>query len=544
MKMTTEKTQKGYRYMITGLMLFTLMLTGCPLPDTGTVTEMQGEYQEDARAVLNGKVKQVACGGAFSMVLMSDGTLWAAGHNEYGELGLGHNSNVTTFTRVMSGVKEVACGWYFTLVLKTNGTLWAAGRNDRGQLGTGNTNNSNIFVQSKDKNGNNLTSIGKIACGGSHSLAVRTTGSLYVTGWNRYGALALGDTDERHFFEKAKDQNDNNMTVKAIAAGDEFSMAIKTDGTLWGTGYNIFGQLCTGDRNDRYKFVQAKDRYGEYMTDVKAISCGAFHTLAVKSNGTLYAAGDNYWGQLGNGEGAEFDELGEPINNPHETLFIPVASNASQIAAAGYLTLFVKTDGTLWATGHGRWGQLGTGDNMYRYGFDQVLSGVRTIACGGYQSLAVKTDGTLWVTGTNQYGQLGTGDGGDIYRFERKIALRSYKNNLYVCADINVSPDGPLYSNRSALGLWETFGLIDILDGKVMLRSYATGLYVGGEDACTSRAKANRTEENFEPFHLYKNGSVVAFLYEGNNKYLRYDSFEAEQASPGSDTYFYIINAW
>jgi len=125
------------------------------------------------------------------------------------------------------------------------------------------------------------------------------------------------------------------------------------------------------------------------------ISAGEEHSLALKNDGTLWATGDNYFGELGTGD------------NSYRNVFVKVLSNVSAIAAGGRHSLALKNDGTLWATGCG-----------YGNVFVKVLSNVSAIAAGGvesglaswWHSLALKNDGTLWATGDNTHGPLGTGD--------------------------------------------------------------------------------------------------------------------------------------
>ncbi|HDQ26887.1 MAG TPA: hypothetical protein ENN43_09115 [bacterium] len=89
---------------------------------------------------------KISGGGVHSLVLKSDGTLWAAGHNGHGELGTGENDNRNEFVQVLSGVSEIAGGYAYSFALKSDGTLWAAGWNEYGQLGTGDNNDRNVWT--------------------------------------------------------------------------------------------------------------------------------------------------------------------------------------------------------------------------------------------------------------------------------------------------------------------------------------------------------------------------------------------------------------
>ena len=137
-----------------------------------------------------------------------------------------------------------------------------------------------------------------------------------------------------------------------IASASEQSFALKSDGTLWATGYNEDGRLGTGDNTSRNVFVQV-------LSGVSAIAAGR-HSLALKNDGTLWAAGENKSGQLGTGD----------TNN--RNVFVQVLSGVSAIAAGWEHSLVLKSDGTLWATGRNDYGELGTGDYNNRNVFVQI----------------------------------------------------------------------------------------------------------------------------------------------------------------------------
>ena len=185
--------------------------------------------------------------------------------------------------------------------------------------------------------------------------------------------------------------------VVAGAAGYEHSLFVDTNETLWAMGYNGDGQLGNGTTTGASKPISV-------ASNVVAVAAGAYHSLFVKTDGTLWAMGWNSWGQLGNGT---------TINT---NLPVNVASNVVAVATGYYHSLFVKTDGTLWAMGNNGYGQLGNGRGS---GINpnptpvSVASNVVAVVAGYGHSLFVKMDGTLWATGLNDYGQLGNGTSGN-----------------------------------------------------------------------------------------------------------------------------------
>ena len=134
-------------------------------------------------------------GNFASFIIKADGSLWACGNNEYGQLGLGNNENRNTHVQVGTAVDwkvvSAGAGGSHTVALKADGSLWACGNNEYGQLGLGNTKNRNAPAQvgtAKDW--------AAVSAGLSHTVAIKTDGSLWAWGANTFGQLGLGDNEE------------------------------------------------------------------------------------------------------------------------------------------------------------------------------------------------------------------------------------------------------------------------------------------------------------------------------------------------------------
>ncbi|SMB96533.1 Alpha-tubulin suppressor [Thermanaeromonas toyohensis ToBE] len=335
----------------------------------------------------------ISAGTYHSLALKSDGTVWAWGQNSYGQLGDGTTTNRYTPVQVqgLSDVVAVAAGGGHSLALKSDGTVWAWGANNYGQLGDGTTANRYTPVQVQG-----LSGVVAIAAAlGSHSLALKSDGTVWAWGYNYYGQLGDGTTTNRY----TPVQVQGLSNVVAIAAGGSYSLALKSDGTVCAWGYNGQGQLGDGTTTNRYTPVQVQNQ--NLQSSVVAIATHGNHSLALKSDGTVWAWGANAYGQLGDGT----------TTNRLTPVQVWNLSGVVAIAGGGNHSLALKSDGTVWAWGYNGAGQLGDGTTISRYTPVQVqgLSGVVAVAGGSNHSLALKSDGTVWAWGQNGYGQLGDG---------------------------------------------------------------------------------------------------------------------------------------
>ena len=283
---------------------------------------------------------------------------------------------------------SVATGYGHSVALTRDGMLWAWGDNEFGQLGNGTTTDSRVPVRVS-----NLSGVIAIAAGGYHSIALKSDGTVWTWGDNGYGQLGSGAWTDNSLIPV---QVSGLTGVVAIAAGGAHTLALKSDGTLWAWGSNQYGQLGNNDTADNNIPVQVSG-----LTGVITISAGDHHSVALKSNGTVWTWGKNWFGQLGDGT----------LNDSLIPVVVSGLSRVIAIAAGSAHTLALKSDGTVWAWGDNGYGQLGNGTTSYDPNPVPVpvssLTGVITIAAGNAHSIALKSNGTLWAWGSNQYGQLG-----------------------------------------------------------------------------------------------------------------------------------------
>jgi alpha-tubulin suppressor-like RCC1 family protein len=333
---------------------------------------------------LNG-IKAIAAGSFHTLALKDDGTVWAWGVNIVGELGIGTADTAAHPTPVqvqnLSGVTTVAGGDTDSLVLKGDGTVWAWGRNDLGQLGDGTTIERHTPVQVGVPP---LSGATAIAAGQGHTLALKDDGTVWAWGLNVVGELGIGTADTAAHPTPVQVQNLSGIT--AIAGGDDHSLALKSDGTVWAWGDNNFGELGIGTADTA---AHPTPMQVQNLSGIKAIAAGSHHSLALKNDGTVVAWGFNNLGQLGIGT-ADTDAHPTPVPVgvlPHQL------SDVTAIAAHGGDSLALRSSGFVQAWGWNNVGQLGDGTTLDRAFPVQVeqLSGTMAIAAGTGHSLAIGT---------------------------------------------------------------------------------------------------------------------------------------------------------
>jgi alpha-tubulin suppressor-like RCC1 family protein len=344
--------------------------------------------------------------------IKTDGTLWTWGQNDVGYLGLNDRTHRSSPVQVGTGTdwKQVS---RVGLAIKTNGTLWTWGQNVFGQLGDGTTTDRSSPVQVGTG-----TDWKQVSHGGAHSAAIKTDGTLWTWGMNgspgleEYnGILGDGTTTSR----SSPVQVGTGTDWKFINCGVFHTSAIKNDGTLWTWGYNV-GQLGDGTLTHRSSPVQEVT-----SSTWKTVSSFFSNTYAIKTDGTLWGCGTNTYGQL---------VLGNTIDKSTFVQNIVGGSNWYKIVAGANLAIGFKLDNNttksdigdllipksffqecgIYVWGENDYGQLGTGDQTYRFSPVQLssLNWKKISGCNYYaMTAAIRDNGTLWTWGDNYYGGLG-----------------------------------------------------------------------------------------------------------------------------------------
>lgn len=323
--------------------------------------------------------KTVSAGGYHVVGLKTDGTLWSWGRNYYGQIGTGTTSAIVSspVQTVAGGTnwKQVYPGTQTTHAIKTDGTLWNWGNNSNGQLGTG---SAGSFFASPVQTVAGGSTWKYVAGGVLSAHAIKTDGTLWSWGYNALGQLG----------DNTATQNPSPIQTvaggtnwKTLAAGYYYVAAIKTDGTLWMWGKNNWGQM--GNNTASATGTSSPVQTVAGGTNWKSVAGGWYHIQALKTDGTLWG-----WGYNGNGELGVNDitARSSPVQN------VTADNKWKQISAGGYHSFGVKIDGTLWGWGFNNNGQLGTNSlSKFSSPVQTVAGGSvwKQVSCSVYSTSAV-----------------------------------------------------------------------------------------------------------------------------------------------------------
>jgi alpha-tubulin suppressor-like RCC1 family protein len=313
----------------------------------------------------------VAAGRYAGYAVRGDGTAWSWGYNAYGQLGNGTITNSTVPVRVsgLTRVVALAGGSVNGYALRRDGTVWAWGYNNYGQLGNGTTTNSRVPVRVLG-----LSRIVAIASGGATGYALRADGTVWAWGYNDEGQLGNGTTANSPRPVRVLGLSG----VRAIAGGQESGYALRQDGTVQAWGANDEGQLGNGTIVSSTVPVAVRNLTG--VTAIAASSEGN-SGYALGLDGTAWAWGLNNTGQLGNGTD---DTSPVPVRVSGSTGLVGVTA----VSAGSFSGYALRQDGTVWAWGSNFFGQLGHGTTTPSFSLRPVqVSGVANadaIAGGGF----------------------------------------------------------------------------------------------------------------------------------------------------------------
>lgn len=410
--------------------------------------------------------KAIGAGYFHSFAVKASGSAVAWGYNYYGQLGEGNSGTVSTYpvsVNGITGVMAVAGGLRHSVAVAASTSeaasphngVWTWGSNTVGQGGQG---QSSGYSTPSPVSTSDLPGVIQAVAGMGHSLALTSDGRIFAWGRNKHGQLGLGYNDDNAHPTPAPVSVDQQGGLScaypfiAIAAGDDHSVALCADGSVWTWGFNLYGQLGDGSQDTRLTPVQVlRKTNGLPLTKIVAIAAGAQHSLALHESGEIYAWGLNQHGQLGTGSIVDGNKA-EKVISSHRFVSISAgvhhsvavsnegkafawgeraggrlcddgAGDAAEespaqimgllgvvtVRAGAQHTLILRSNGKIKACGNNSWGQLGDGDYDDRGtpGPDVDVLPVVDISAGGDSSLALAQNGSVLGWGSNEYGQLG-----------------------------------------------------------------------------------------------------------------------------------------
>lgn len=336
--------------------------------------------------------KEVSAGANFSAGIKTDGTLWIWGNLNIPGTGVVVNSLVPVQVGTGTNWKTLSVGGLHLMAIQNNGTLWGIGYNNAGQLGNGTNTHSNVLLQI-----GNVTNWVSITTGEAYTMGLQANGTLWSWGMNSGGQLGDGTSMSRN----APGQIGTDTDWQSVSATYRFiGIAIKTNGSLWVWGSNV---NAPGLGLGLGTFTNVLPTRVGIDVDWKSVSGGNEYNLALKTNGTLWAWGLNTVGELGDGT---------TINKSVPTQIGTATDWQSISAGRGaHHSLGLKTSGTLWSWGNNQNGQLGIGTTVNSSVPVQVgvAANWKSVSAGYWHSLAIRNDGSLWGFGFNASGQIGDG---------------------------------------------------------------------------------------------------------------------------------------
>ncbi len=313
-------------------------------------------------------------------------------------------SGTVTFS-VAPNPLAIAAGADFAVAIRA-GTASAWGWNRHGELGTGSF-ASSLLPQTVA--GGKLplgATIAKLSSGLSHTVALGSDDAAYAWGINQYGQLGNGST--ANATSPVAVAAPAGVTFSRIAAGGFHTVALGSDGALYAWGWNASGRLGNGGTADAHTPVAVSRGAIPAGVKIVGLAAGADATIALGDNGKAYTWGYGGEGQLGDGKGVS-------SNVPVEVA-MPAGVTFTQVAAGADHMLALAKDGTVYAWGSNDFGQLGDGSLTARATPVAVLPGavptgtkIVRVAAGPRDSALITDAGALYTWGSNVAGQLGNG---------------------------------------------------------------------------------------------------------------------------------------
>lgn len=359
-------------------------------------------------SVFSENIEKIVSGKSHTLILTNEGFVFAFGWNRAGQIGNGNNKNVSKIVKIkinkneyLKDIIDIGAGDIHSIALKRDGTVLTWRGNFSGQLGNLTFENSSYPVVVKYKNGQIVKDIVKVAAGWDFSVILKKDGTVWTFGDNKYGQLGDGTIKNKNYAVQVKGPNGKGFleNIIDIKAGAFHVLALSKNGTVWCWGDNEFGQLGDGTYIQRLFPVELKK-----IRNIEKIACGAFHSLAIDKNGNLYAWGKNWKGQIGDGS---FESKNIPVKvlgKDGDGFF----SDAKEVSAGRNHTVILNKNEEVFVMGSNTFAQLGNKilkKNKLSYRSicrRRNFENVDKISAAGSYTVILLKDGTLYFWGTNE----------------------------------------------------------------------------------------------------------------------------------------------
>lgn len=326
---------------------------------------------------------QVSAGGSNVLGIRANGTAWTWGINAYGRLGDGTTTSRSSPVSVAGGFTDwiqVSAGsstsstLLHSLGLRSNGTIWAWGANNSGKLGDGTNTNKSSPVSVIG----GFTDWTQVSAGLFHSLGLRSNGTAWAWGYNPDGRLGDNTTVSK---SSPVSVIGGFTDWRQLSAGSYHSLGLRSNGTAWAWGANSSGVLGDNSISSRLSPVSVIGGF----TDWTQVSAGAFHSLALRSNGTAWAWGNNSNGRLGDGT---LTNRSSPVS------VVGGFTDWMEVSAGSSHCSGIRANGTAWGWGYNGYGKIGDGSSSQKSSPSSVVGGFTDwieISAGGNISAGIRT---------------------------------------------------------------------------------------------------------------------------------------------------------
>lgn len=409
-------------------------------------------------------VSNVSSGSNHNLLIRDDGSLWGFGYGLDGNYALGSFANITEPTQIGTDTdwSNSYAGGTYTIVQKNNGSLWGVGNNSQGAVGIGPNGSSQVIEV--------LTQIGndydwwKVSAASSHTLAIKTDGTLWGWGSNQSKALLYSESSNTIFYSPIQIGNDTDWIE--VEAGLHSSVAIKEDGTIWSWGNSVLHSNT--NQMLMTPLVSGFSKLSRFATGT--------HTLVIKDDGSLHVFG-TVWNNANACLGLGPDAISA-------LYFFQIGTSTDwQYISAGFMASYaIKENGTLWAWGVNEYGQVGDGTTEDKFYPTQIGTDTDWVMVKGgmRHAIALKANGDLYSWGSGQKYQLGNNASSQINILQptlidtcvtmSTVDLNSQKSNNIAYPN-PFSEEINLYLKNANLGSSVSVAIID-LKGKLVLQEH------------------------------------------------------------------------